>query len=88
MGQPVVVSESDPSEPKEKRRFTLPSAYTILFASIVFAAIATWVIPAGVYKLDATTQSDSGEVSRGRLAPGALSGSPVWCSVCRGGIAG
>jgi uncharacterized ion transporter superfamily protein YfcC len=39
----------------EKSRFTLPSAYTILFALIVLAAIATWVIPAGVYNLNATT---------------------------------
>ena len=30
-----------------KRRFTLPSAYTILFALIVLMAIATWLIPAG-----------------------------------------
>jgi uncharacterized ion transporter superfamily protein YfcC len=37
---------------QEKRRFTLPSAYTILFALIVLAAIATWVIPAGVYDLN------------------------------------
>src|SRR5262245_59263053 len=41
-----------PAEP-EKRRFTLPSAYTILFALILLAAIATWVIPAGVYNLNA-----------------------------------
>jgi uncharacterized ion transporter superfamily protein YfcC len=41
-----------PAEP-EKSRFTLPSAYTILFALIVLAAIATWVIPAGVYNLSA-----------------------------------
>jgi uncharacterized ion transporter superfamily protein YfcC len=41
--------------PEKKRRFTLPSAYTILFALIVLAAIATWAIPAGVYNLDATT---------------------------------
>jgi len=41
-----------PPEPK-KSRFTLPSAYTILFALIVLAAIATWVIPAGVYNLNA-----------------------------------
>jgi uncharacterized ion transporter superfamily protein YfcC len=41
------------SEPVEKKRFTLPSAYTILFALIVLAAIATWVIPAGVYNLSA-----------------------------------
>jgi uncharacterized ion transporter superfamily protein YfcC len=41
-----------PAEPAEKRRFTLPSAYTILFALIVLAAIATWVIPAGTYDLN------------------------------------
>jgi uncharacterized ion transporter superfamily protein YfcC len=41
-------------QPRERRRrFTLPSAYTILFALIVLAAIATWVIPAGAYDLDA-----------------------------------
>ncbi len=41
------------AEPARKSRFTLPSAYTILFALIVLAAIATWVIPAGVYELNA-----------------------------------
>ena len=41
-----------PREPETKSRFTLPSAYTILFALIVLAAIATWVIPAGVYNLN------------------------------------
>ena len=41
-----------PAEPEPKSRFTLPSAYTILFALIVLAAIATWVIPAGTYDLD------------------------------------
>jgi uncharacterized ion transporter superfamily protein YfcC len=35
-----------------RRRFTLPSAYTILFALIVLMAIATWIIPAGIYELD------------------------------------
>jgi uncharacterized ion transporter superfamily protein YfcC len=39
-------------EPQTKSRFTLPSAYTILFALIVLAAIATWVIPAGTYDLN------------------------------------
>ena len=42
-----------PAEPAQKDRFSLPSAYTILFALIVLAAIATWVIPAGVYNLNA-----------------------------------
>jgi uncharacterized ion transporter superfamily protein YfcC len=40
------------AEPPKKSRFTLPSAYTILFALIVLAAIATWVIPAGTYNLN------------------------------------
>jgi uncharacterized ion transporter superfamily protein YfcC len=39
-----------PAEPES--RFTLPSAYTILFALIVITAIATWIIPAGQYMLD------------------------------------
>ena len=39
--------------PEEKSGFTLPSAYTILFALIVLAAIATWIIPAGTYDLNA-----------------------------------
>ena len=47
-------SEAPDPEPKKKGRFSLPSAYTILFALIVLAAIATWVIPAGVYNLNAS----------------------------------
>jgi uncharacterized ion transporter superfamily protein YfcC len=42
-----------PSGPEKKGGFRLPSAYTILFALIVVAAIATWVIPAGTYNLNA-----------------------------------
>jgi uncharacterized ion transporter superfamily protein YfcC len=38
--------------PAKRRRFTLPSAYTILFALIVIMAIATWIVPAGQYNLD------------------------------------
>jgi uncharacterized ion transporter superfamily protein YfcC len=45
-----------PAEPTKRSRFTLPSAYTILFALIVLAAIATWIIPAGIYNLN-----DAGE---------------------------
>src|SRR3954467_1492650 len=36
----------------KKRSFQLPSAYTILFALIFLMAIATWLVPAGTYKLD------------------------------------
>jgi uncharacterized ion transporter superfamily protein YfcC len=39
-------------DPTKRSRFTLPSAYTILFALIVLAAIATWIIPAGTYDLN------------------------------------
>jgi uncharacterized ion transporter superfamily protein YfcC len=42
--------DAPPAEPES--RFTLPSAYTILFALIVITAIATWIIPAGQYMLD------------------------------------
>jgi uncharacterized ion transporter superfamily protein YfcC len=57
MSEDAVVSAG---EPEKKRRFTLPSAYTILFVLIVLAAIATWVIPAGTYELN-----DAGEPKPG-----------------------
>src|SRR6478672_9791393 len=41
-----------PDAEAPKGRFTLPSAYTILFALIVLTALATWIIPAGRYALD------------------------------------
>lgn len=46
------------AQPPEERPhgFRLPSAYTILFALIILAAIATWIVPAGTYKLN-----DAGE---------------------------
>ncbi|HET6171972.1 MAG TPA: YfcC family protein [Gaiellales bacterium] len=48
---------SDPAtsaaDPGRKSGFALPSAYTILFALIVVAALATWIIPAGAYNLNA-----------------------------------
>jgi uncharacterized ion transporter superfamily protein YfcC len=50
MSEPADVA---PAGPERKSRFRLPSAYTILFALIVLAAIATWAIPAGVYNLNA-----------------------------------
>ena len=36
-----------------RRGFALPSAYTILFILIVLTAIATYLIPAGAYEVDA-----------------------------------
>ena len=37
---------------EKKKRFQLPSAYTILFALIVVAALATWFVPAGTYDVN------------------------------------
>jgi uncharacterized ion transporter superfamily protein YfcC len=42
---------ADPDNGK-KKRFTLPSAYTILFILIILAAIATWIVPAGTYDVN------------------------------------
>jgi uncharacterized ion transporter superfamily protein YfcC len=49
----VSETEAPVAEPEQKSRFALPSAYTILFLLIVVAAIATWIIPAGAYNLNA-----------------------------------
>jgi len=47
------MSETTSPAPAQGRSgFKLPSAYTILFALIVLMALATWVVPAGVYDLD------------------------------------
>ena len=48
MSDQTATAPAEPAAPK-KRRFTLPSAYTILFFLIVLAAIATWIVPAGTY---------------------------------------
>ena len=47
MSEPEATTAVEP-----RRRFTLPSAYTILFGLIVVMALATWLIPAGTYALD------------------------------------
>ena len=52
MSEQPTLEPTKPVEPSAKRRFTLPSAYTILFALIVLAALATWLVPAGTYQLD------------------------------------
>lgn len=41
------------AEPKPKRKFTFPSAYTILFGLMVVITFLTWIIPAGQYNYDA-----------------------------------
>jgi uncharacterized ion transporter superfamily protein YfcC len=37
---------------KSKRKFTFPTAFTILFILLILIALATWIIPAGSYQLD------------------------------------
>ena len=51
MSGPTDIAPQETIEPK-KGRFQLPSAYTILFALIVLAAIATWLVPAGTYDVN------------------------------------
>ena len=54
MSEQPTLEPTTPAAPTaaKKGRFTLPSAYTILFALIVLAAVATWLVPAGTYQLD------------------------------------
>ncbi|GAB2028083.1 YfcC family protein [Lactovum odontotermitis] len=47
-------------ENTKKKKFQLPSAFTILFIIIVIIAVLTWFIPAGVYKSD-----DAGNIIAG-----------------------
>jgi len=35
-----------------KKKFTFPSAFTILFLLLVVIAAATWLVPAGSYDYD------------------------------------
>ncbi|KRL76712.1 C4-dicarboxylate anaerobic carrier, arginine transporter [Secundilactobacillus paracollinoides DSM 15502 = JCM 11969] len=45
------IMQSPNTQPK-KRRFKMPSAFTILFMIIGLVAILTWIIPAGAYSTD------------------------------------
>jgi uncharacterized ion transporter superfamily protein YfcC len=40
------------AEEKPKKKFSFPSAFTILFLLLIVIAIATWVVPAGSYDYD------------------------------------
>lgn len=41
------------TSPPSKKKFTFPTAFTILFILLILIALATWLIPAGSYQLDA-----------------------------------
>ena len=47
-----MAAQTEAPQGERKKRFSLPSAYTILFILIVLAALATWFVPAGTYDLD------------------------------------
>ena len=36
---------------EKKKKFSMPTAYTILFALIVVVAVLTWIVPAGQYEM-------------------------------------
>ncbi len=38
---------------KKNRKFSFPTAFTILFILLILIALATWIIPAGAYQVDA-----------------------------------
>jgi uncharacterized ion transporter superfamily protein YfcC len=48
---PPVAPETPAPPTEEKRGFTFPSAYTVLFILLVAVALLTYVIPAGQYQL-------------------------------------
>lgn len=43
-----------------KKKFSMPSSFTVLFLIIVFIAVLTWIIPAGTYDMD-----DAGNILSG-----------------------
>lgn len=40
---------------KKKKKFEMPTAYTVLFLIIMAVAVLTWIIPAGEYQIDPDT---------------------------------
>ena len=64
--QPASTAPAAPTSSSESGGggFSLPSAYTILFALIVLMAIATYIIPAGRYELDEDGQPIPGSYAQ------------------------
>ncbi len=48
------------AEVKNKKKFTFPTAFTILFILLILIALATWLVPAGSYDYDADGAPISG----------------------------
>ena len=43
----------DTTKDSKKRKFKMPSAFSILFGIVALVALLTWVIPSGQYDLNA-----------------------------------
>lgn len=54
--QPVVAEPAAVGPAKEKRGFTFPTAYTVLFILLIVMAALTWIVPAGQYERGADGQ--------------------------------
>ncbi len=62
--------EGESKEPTEKKPgFQFPSTFAILFAVTIIVAILTWIIPAGVYKLDANGDPEPGTYHQVESSP-------------------
>src|SRR5512147_2831529 len=57
---------------KEKKKFTFPTAFTILFLLLIVIAAATWIIPAGSYDYNADGQPIPGTYHQVESNPQAL----------------
>ena len=82
----VPIPTEEPKREKKKRKFSFPSAFTILFIVTIIAVICTWFVPAGQYskllydsesgKLEMTTPTGEAAPSPRRcLFPAPMKGS-------------
>src|SRR5438034_11462326 len=57
-----VRKEEESKEPAEQKKpgFQFPSTFAILFGLTILLAILTWIIPAGVYNLNAERNPEPG----------------------------
>src|SRR2546427_679836 len=59
--EPEESQQEESKGPAEKKKgFQFPSTFAILFALTILVAILTWIIPAGVYNLDAEGNPEPG----------------------------
>ena len=57
---------------KQKEKFQMPSAYTVLFIIIAVIAVLTWFIPAGHYSVDDAGNIVAGSYERVQQNPQGL----------------